>query len=508
MTRARRTAVAAPNALAAQAGVDAVALGGTAVDAALAAMAVTFVSEPGIVSAMGGAFVAVWPVQGDPVVVDGNAEMPGRGLPPERFGRGVRNVWLDYAGGMEIQAGAGSVATPGAFAAMERAHEMFGGAPWAQVLAPAIHVADRGWRVGAAAGSYLQQVGEGLFTFDPDTRAALTDDGVPHGPGAALTNPEMAQVLTQLAEEGTAPLYRGDLAHRIADHLQELDGLVTRADLAGYEVAVRPATLSAVGDWQVATNPPPSIGGPVLATMLRLMGDGVPDPETLALVQREVLTYRRDNLDTAADLEVAGPELLASLDALSLNRVPRSPNTAHVSAVDSDGLACAITASSGYSSGITVPGTGLLLNNSLGEPELNRHGVHALPPGTRLASNMAPTTARHPDGSTLAVGSPGADRITTALQQTLAWFLCGGLGLQQAIDHPRLHLRVLAGDEVVVEHEPDPRIDAAVRALGWPSTVHDPVAMYFGGVGAALVSREGDLSAAGDPRRAAATAVG
>ncbi|YAL84149.1 gamma-glutamyltransferase [Dermacoccaceae bacterium W4C1] len=505
----RRVAIAAPNALAAQAGVDVVALGGNAVDAALAAMALTFVSEPGIVSAMGGAFINIWPAHGAPVVVDGNAEMPGRGLPADRFGGGVKDIWLNYAGGMTIQGGAGSVATPGAFAAMEEAYRRYGSGEWSQVLMPAADVAARGWRIGAAAGSYLQQVGDGLFTFDPTTREALTRDGRVLGPGDPTRNPELASVLRRLAAEGTEPLYRGDLARQVAHCIQEGGGLLTEADLAQYQVQVRPADVTDIGRWQVAGNPPPSIGGPVLTAMLRLLAEhGGCDPVAIARVQQRVLSWRRDHIDTAQDLAVAGRELLDSLQQLSLEKVPRSSNTAHVSAVDSDGVACAITASAGYSSGVTVPGTGLLLNNSLGEPELNTHGLHAVPPGTRLASNMAPTTARHSDGSTLAIGSPGADRITTALQQTLARFLLTGQGLQESIDAPRMHLRLTEGDGVVCEHEPDDEIAAAAAELGLASNVHDPVAMYFGGVGGALAGPAGDLSAAGDPRRAAATAVG
>lgn len=504
-----RTAVAAPNALAAQAGLDVVALGGNAVDAALAAMAVTFVSEPGIVSAMGGAFINVWPREGSPEVIDGNAEMPGRGLAPEELGGGITEVWLNYAGGIPVQAGAGSVATPGALAAMETAQRRHGRAPWAQVLEPAAHVAERGWRIGTAAGSYLQQVGVGLFDFDPVTSSHLFRDGAPLGPGETLTNPELADVLRLLAAEGTEPLYRGDLAATIADHLRAAGAPLTRRDLAEYEVLVRPANRTRVGSWEVATNPPPSIGGPVLTAMLRMLAEQQRcDPEVLLEVQRRVLTWRRDRLDLATDLAAAGTELLDSLELLSLNRVPGSSNTAHVSAVDESGLACSITASAGYSSGVMVPGTGLLLNNSLGEPELNRHGLHAVPAGTRLASNMSPAVARHPDGSVLAVGSPGADRITTALQQVLGRFLLSGMGLQEAIDAPRLHVRVLDGDEAVVEHEPDPAIDAAVDAAGLPGTVHAPNSMYFGGVGAALARADGELSAAGDPRRAAATAIG
>src|SRR5579875_1619709 len=140
-----RAAIAAPNALAAQAGMDVVALGGTAVDAAIAAIAVTYVSEPGIVSALGGAFVNVWPAEGDPQVIDGNSEMPGRGAPRERFGGGLRAIHLDYGGGITINAGPGSAATPGSFAAYDLAHEMFGRAPWSDILAPAIAAARDGF---------------------------------------------------------------------------------------------------------------------------------------------------------------------------------------------------------------------------------------------------------------------------------------------------------------------------------------------------------------------------
>ena len=120
--------------------------------------------------------------------------------------------------------------------------------------------------------------------------------------------------------------------------------------------------------------------------------------------------------------------------------------------------------SAGYGAGLTVPGTGMLLNNALGEPELNKRGLHRLVPGTRLASNMAPTTGRTADGRVLAIGSPGADRITTALMQVLGQGCLHGADLQHAIDAPRLHVRFEATGEAVVEHESDPGIAAAVAA--------------------------------------------
>ena len=202
----------------------------------------------------------------------------------------------------------------------------------------------------------------------------------------------------------------------------------------------------------------------------------------LVAIQRAVLDHRLDVLDLAEDLDAAGRELLAMVDRGWDPVANASGSTVHVSAVDADGIACAITASAGYGSGATVPGTGILLNNCLGEPELNRRGVHALPPGTRLGSNMAPSVGRHRDGSVLAIGSPGADRITTALLQVLGGYALGGLDLQAAVDSPRLHVRHLAdgpggpdrasrssdtsGSPVRVDYE----ADLALPDIGLPTT--------------------------------------
>ncbi len=509
LAQQRGGAVAAPNALAAQAGLDLLHLGGTAVDAAIAAMLVTYVTEPGIVSAPSSAYVNVWPADDSPIVVDGNCEMPGRGLPAERFGQGLRRIDLAYGGGITIYGGAGSVATPGSFKAFEQAHRLHGRAPWADVAAPAIDVARGGFRLGAAAASYFAITGEALFSFDPYTRAAHFVDDQPVTVGARMTNEPLADVLESLVAEGFSLFYGGDLGRRIADHVQAEGGLLTLADLAAYEATVRPATLDRVGDWNLATNPPPSIGGPVLATMLRLLQRRGRNADDILAIQREVLTYRAAHLDAAPDLEIAGRELLRALDANEMTSLPTSQDTAHVSAVDSNGTACALTSSAGYSSGVTVPGTGLVLNNCLGEPELNRRGLHAVAPGTRLASNMSPTTGRRDDGSVLAIGSPGADRITTALMQVLAAHCLGDVPLADAINAPRGHIAVdFDTRAVTAESEPDDELEAAAQRLGVPYVRHDPVAMYFGGVGAAARDADGELRAAADPRRASATAVG
>ncbi|MFD1859029.1 gamma-glutamyltransferase [Aeromicrobium camelliae] len=215
-------------------------------------------------------------------------------------------------------------------------------------------------------------------------------------------------------------------------------------------------------------------------------GRGLDDREHLVAVQRRVLGERLRVFDRSEDLARDAAAFLDLVDREGL-AVLESGSTAHISATDTDGNACAITVSSGYGSGMIARGTGIWLNNCLGEQELNPRGLHGLEPGTRLLSNMAPTVGHDRQGASLAIGSPGADRITTAIAQVVTGFL-SGLDLQAAIDHPRVHLH-RAGcpdEELKVEQEPS---------------------MYFGGVGATLRDHEGRLHAAADPRREGATRI-
>jgi gamma-glutamyltranspeptidase/glutathione hydrolase len=172
----------------------------------------------------------------------------------------------------------------------------------------------------------------------------------------------------------------------------------------------------------------------------------------------------------------------------------------HTSAVDDACLACSITASSGYGSGEMPAGTGLWLNNCLGELELNRRDPDTLSPGARLPSNMAPTVARSP-GSVLSIGTPGADRITTALHQFLINYLLLGLGLDEAIAHPRMHVEI-RNDRVILALEPGLSF---LPGEEFSVTRFPEMGMYFGGVGAALFDERHGFATAADPRREGAT---
>jgi gamma-glutamyltranspeptidase/glutathione hydrolase len=243
--------------------------------------------------------------------------------------------------------------------------------------------------------------------------------------------------------------------------------------------------------------------------MLALL-DGVPgdgswnqsELERLVDVQHAVLGRRLAELDEEDVRRLEGQKLL-DLAAAGDLRALTSPSTATVSVVDDEGDACAITVSSGYGSGVLTPGTGIWLNNALGEQELLHGGPHSLAPGTRLTSNMAPSVARREsDGAVLAISSPGSDRIPTALAQVYALYTHGGLSLREAVEHPRLHVRVR--EDVVVDYEDDLPVSGSTSL---PTRPMPPHSMYFGGVAAAFWDPTDGLLAVGDPRRTGAVAI-
>ncbi|WP_148572335.1 gamma-glutamyltransferase [Nocardioides caldifontis] len=476
-------ALAAPSEAAADAGEQVARAGGNAVDAALAAVLVTMVNEVGLVSLSSGGFVTVQPAGGRPYTVDGWMEMPGRG---RRLGGGTWDIHTEYGGGVDVTIGPGSVACHGSLLALEEAHRRDGRVPWHEVVAPAVEVACGGFRLGSASRYYLEYVHDSIFGWDDLSRAAVHDEQG-EVTTAPLVVPDLVESLELIAAEGAEVMHTGELGRLIGEDVLERGGILGPDDLATYRPVVRPSLATRIGEWTLATTPPPSVGGVCVAAMLRLLDDrprdgwSPDDVEHLVRVQRAVLGNRLEVLDVAEDVEAAARAFLDRVDPSTLGAL-EAGSTAHVSAADSDGRACAVTVSSGYFSGMIAKGTGIWLNNSLGEQELNARGLHTLAPGTRLHSNMAPTVGRRGDGSVLAIGSPGASRIATAVVQALAGFVSGGLGLQEAIHHPRVHVEHARRPQEVVRRETE-------------------LSMYYGGVGAALSLADGHLVAAADPRR-------
>ena len=394
-------AVATTSQLAADAAREVAERGGNAVDCALAAALFTINTEPGVCALAGSAFITTWKAGEDPVTIDGNVAVPGIGLADTERGGGAAPVTIDYGGGIETLVGVGSVAVPGTLAAIERAWQHYGDVAWHDLFAPTIAAVRDGFPLSSACHYYLGYAGECVFSRSDDGFFALHDeDRRLHDRGALIIVPHLADSLDAIAREGARIFYEGELAEAMSRHVRNGGGALTRADLAGYEAVERPSLSVDIGDWTIASTPPPAIGGSVLAAMLLACADlthaawDKPALAQLIRVQRAALDFRQRRLDLARDVGAEAAILLEQARSGQLLSRWSSSSTVHTSAVDDNGMACAVTASSGYGSGEMPAGTGLWLNNCLGELELNRRGLDAGPPGERLPSNMAPSIAR------------------------------------------------------------------------------------------------------------------
>lgn len=514
-----RVVVSAVSEDAARAGARVADDGGGAADAAVASALASVVTHPGMCSLGGGAFALVLPPSGDPVAVDGGIAFPGRGADDPSDPGAVHEVRLEYGGGVVTTVGPGSVGTPGLLAALDRVSRDHGRLPWRRLVAPARERVEDGFPLPAACHRFLRHAHAEIYARDPRSRAALHDgEGELLEAGDTVDVPGLADSLEALGREGVDLFYRGELGRRIADHVREEGGALTRRDLAAYRAPRRSPLRSGLDGWTVSTNPLPAVGGALLSALLRLSGGLSPGPwdagdvSRLARIQRAVEGHRRRALLDATDPAGAVEELLRRAETGDPSALgpPRdraagrgSTSTLHVSAVDSEGRACAVTCSDGYGSGVMPPGTGIWLNNCLGERELAPGGPGSRPPGTRLTSNMAPTVGRTDGGGILALGSPGGERIPAIVHQVLLHRIRRGAPLERAVEHPRLLVHP-SGSRLRISAEPG----LPVESVEGEVRQHDDRDMFFGGVAAAGRGPSGALRAAGDPRRGGGTAVG
>ena len=496
---------------AAEAAAEVYRAGGNAADAAVAAAAAVSVTEPLMSSVGGGGFALVRAPDGAAEVVDYYDVMPGKGLPASAFGAGgsPQTVTLKYGAGVQSTVGGAAVAVPGSTRGWETLLARHGRLTLREALAPAVRLARGGFALCRTAGMWFA-VAEEVLQLTDETRKHFYNGERVYREGETVRFPELADTLEEIGEEGADLFYEGELGRRISAYVLEMGGIITEEDLVGYEPVVRDPMSVRYGAGEMYTNGPPSAGGPTLAQMLRVVSayDLRSLPETeyatvmtgamrLALKDRE-----REYLDGSRNGEVARRltgEEYAKKQRRRIKEGFGSPHTTHLSCVDADGLAVSITASMGYGSGLVVPGTGIPLNNSLGEPELNPKGFHALAPGERLVSSMSPTVVSSADGGVVALGSPGASRIPTAILQTLVNVLDLGMTMEEAVLAPRFHAE---GDLFAYEHGA-PLADLELFGRVLP---YEEPNMYFGGVNAVRLTTEGRFEAAADPRRSGGVA--
>jgi gamma-glutamyltranspeptidase/glutathione hydrolase len=487
-------AVAAPSGHAARAAASAAAHGGGAVDVALAAAIAAMFTEIGVAAPGAGAFVTVSESGGHPIVHDGYMAVPGlHGVQPAPVS--IR-ADMGYGGGLTTMVGPASIAVPGAWAAFDRVHALNGRIDFGNLVRPTIDLLSEGFALGSSCLYYLGYSGEAVFGHDAASRAVLQPNGHLVTAHDAVHMPDAITTLEHLAEKGPMALLTGEIGMRIAEDLWQRGSLIGPTDFLSYRDLEREPLIHSVGGWDLFTNPPPAVGGAGLIALLAALEQG--DPGAFLAAQEGLFRWRRGPLHDTDDRQ---REILEFLDGLPGDPI-RSPSTVHVSAVDSEGMACAITLSAGYGSGVIPTGSGLYMNNGIGELELVGEPT-ALIPGERLNSNMAPTILRSDEGGVLAIGSPGADRISSALATVVGAIAIDGRSLEEALRMPRMHVAVSESGEAVIKAEPG----AVVPDYPLELDRFDHLNMYFGGVGAALLEPNGRLSAATDPRRPGVAAI-
>ena len=487
--RPKRGMVAAGHRVTAEAGAEILRAGGNAVDAAVAAMLASFVAEPLLTGLGAGGYMLVCGAGEEPALLDFFVEAPGRGADPARRAP-LLPVDVSFGDANQIfYVGASSVGTYGVPAGVCAAMERWGSMPLAELAAPAAGRARAGVTLNAQQAYVAEILGE-LLVSTPEASSRWAPGGRALREGATFRDPELADAIERLGSEGDRPFYEGDVAEDVVAWLGERGGMVTAEDLRAYRAVVREPVRVPYRGRDVLTNPPPSAGGILLAYALALL-ERRPSPpalddviEAMHAAQTERTPAFLDGLPSPGFQE----RFLAS----------RLGSTTHISVLDTEGRACSVTATNGEGSGVHVPGTGLHLNNVMGEQDLSPLGFHRHAPGTRMPSMMAPTVVLADEEVELVLGSAGSNRIRSALLQTVIGVVDHGLGAGEAVDAPRVHV-----EEGVLYAEPGVLLEEEGEGEGdWVLSRFRAANLFFGGVQAVACDRaSGEVSGAGDPRR-------
>jgi gamma-glutamyltranspeptidase/glutathione hydrolase len=515
-----RGVVAAGHPLTAEAGAEVLREGGNAVDAAICAVLTSFVCESQLTGFGAGGFMMVHE-NGENSLTDFFVAAGGADGADRQAELVPIPVYFD--GTPQIfNCGAASCGVPGNPAGLEHVHRRFGSVPLARLAEPGIELGRKGVTLTSAA-EYFHEILDPILTSTPEAAALFAPEGKRLVEGDTFRYPEMSDALARFAAEGAEPFYRGDIAQRVCDWVRERGGTLGMDDMAAYEPIERRPVEAHFRGYDVLTNPPPSSGGILIAFslgVLERLGErsGV---EQIVAATEAANERRTDDFHEGLHDEAYVERFLATdLDQVA-ERIrdghwvgghggaggpeDRLGSTTHLVVLDADGNCASVTCSNGTGSGVVVPGTGVHVNNMLGEEDLNPQGFHRIPPGRRVSSMMSPTLALRDGEVVLGLGSAGSNRIRSAILQTSVRVLEEGLDADEAVHAGRLHFE--AG---TVQAEPG--VDAAgladLERRGVPVSRWKRENLYFGG--AQAVVRDpgtGELSGGGDPRRGGAVVL-
>jgi gamma-glutamyltranspeptidase/glutathione hydrolase len=514
-----RGAVAAGHPLTAEAGAAVLREGGNAVDAAVGAVLTSFVTESPLTGFGAGGFMLVHAPPED-ALLDFFVQVPGRTVAERRSELVPIPVYFSPESPQVFNVGAASCGVPGTAAGLAEALRCYGSVPLTELAREPARLAREGVRVNAEQ-AFIFRILEPILTHEPECRAVYAPGGRILGEGDLFRFQELADALDRFAADGPDPFYAGEIGRRVAGWVLDRGGVLGPDDLAAYRPRRREPVRAPYRRREVLTNPPPSSGGILIAFVLSVLDRVGPlDLATVVAAMEEAQVARTEAFFHGLYEQGFAAEFLsesrieaAARRVRNAERPPEPPpepsghrlgSTTHITAVDAAGRCAAVTCSNGTGSGVVVPGTGVHVNNMLGEEDLNPLGFHVNPPGRRVPSMMSPTVVLRDGALEAGLGSGGSNRIRSAVLQTIIRLIDDGMDAQPAVEAARVHFELGA-----VQAEPGIDEEGLDRlaSLGYQLVHWEQRNLFFGGVHA--VARDpasGELRGGGDPRRGGAVA--
>lgn len=525
-TVARHGMVAAAHPLAAQAGVDVMKAGGNAIDAAIATALTLNVVEPNASGLGGGGFMVIrFAKTGDVAVIDYREKAPASA---------TRDMYASDQAKKELwtQLGGKAIGVPGTLKGLEMALQMYGTLTFADVAAPAIKLAEEGFEVSSELSGIIKDNYEKLAKYNDPDNVPYFHEGLPLEAGDILRNPDLAATFRLIAEKGSDALYRGPVGEAIVAAVNKSGGNMTMQDLADYNAVMRTPVKGTYRGLEIISMPPPSSGGTHLIEILNVMENydvkalehNTPAyMHTLAEVLKLVFADRAAYMADADFVKVPVTGLTSKeyaktlFNQISADKVlkelkPGEPenfeheSTTHLTVIDEEGNIVSLTQTINYffASGVMAEGTGLLLNNEMDDFSTNPNSVSAPEPGKRPLSSMSPTIVLKDGKPFMALGSPGATRIFPSMAQIIMNVVDFGMGLDEAIEAPRMFCSSSAGKPgtLFVESRIPVEVRDALKAMGHTVSVRGDYDSYFGGAQAILLDQSsGTIYGAADSRR-------
>ena len=494
--------IAAGNKTTVNAAMDILKDDGNAFDAAVCAVFTSMTSEYTLTGPCGGGVMLAYPKISEPIVFDFFVHTPKT--------QSIKNldffaIEVDFGPASQFfHIGKGSVAVPGNTIGLLHIHSRLGSLPLSRILEPAIQTAKSGAIINNAH-EYLFKILDPILSHTKTGEILFKPNGKTIKAGERFKNPDFADYLEQIIIEGSNYLYHGNLTEKINNFMED-GGLLTKEDFSNYEVIERTPLKTDFNGKTIITNPIPSPGGTLIAFVLKIMSQKFPgkkiDNRLLTLGMRlaqiaysEVVSAKNRSNSLA---KILSPRyfnryinLFDSEISLGLSKEkPGSGSTTHLSIIDSKGNAASVTTTNGEGCGYIIPGTGIMMNNMLGEDDLNPDGFHNWETTKRMSTMMSPTIVIGDSGPELVLGSGGSNRIRSAIKQVIVNKFTKNMSLEEAIQAPRIHL-----EENIIHCESG--INTAKLIFPW-STIHHwhEKNLFFGGVNAVTPT-----NAVGDPRR-------